>query len=105
MAAVLLARVATSSLAGLAIRTGRPGSWTCKPAPIPQIAPIVAPGFKATLVITNLTKPRSVQFDPFGKLLVLEKGDGIRHVTLSDQSGGVCVVKDKHLLYKPEVFQ
>ena len=53
-------------------------------------APVAAKGWKAQLIATNLTKPRSIKFDSNGGLLVLEAGVGLRHLTFDD-NGGTCL--------------
>ncbi|KAL2144268.1 hypothetical protein VTI28DRAFT_9405 [Corynascus sepedonium] len=52
--------------------------------------PVVAKGWKAQLIATGLTRPRSIKFDSNGGLLVVEQGVGLTHLTLDD-SGGTCV--------------
>ncbi|KAK4222040.1 soluble quino protein glucose/sorbosone dehydrogenase [Podospora fimiseda] len=53
-------------------------------------APVVAPGWQAQLVAGGLTKPRSIQFDSTGALLVVESGKGISRHRFSD-NGGTCL--------------
>jgi len=50
----------------------------------------VASGYTAALVATGLTKPRSIQFDSAGNLLVVEQGAGLTALTLQD-NGGACL--------------
>ncbi|EGO54176.1 hypothetical protein NEUTE1DRAFT_68632 [Neurospora tetrasperma FGSC 2508] len=52
--------------------------------------PVVAAGWQAQLIAGELTKPRSLQFDSSGALLVVESGKGITHHTLKD-NGGTCI--------------
>ncbi|KAK3401689.1 soluble quino protein glucose/sorbosone dehydrogenase [Sordaria brevicollis] len=52
--------------------------------------PVVAAGWQAQLVAGELTKPRSLQFDSSGALLVVESGKGITRHTLKD-NGGTCI--------------
>ena len=47
------------------------------PAPANGIKPVVAPGYQYSVVANGLTKPRSIQFDSAGNLLVLQAGKGI----------------------------
>ena len=55
----------------------------------------MASGYQAALVATGLTKPRSIQFDGSGNLLVVQAGSGIESLQLQD-NGGTCVsVKSK----------
>ena len=42
------------------------------------------------LVATGLTKPRSIQFDGAGNLLVVEAGSGIINLAFQD-NGGTCL--------------
>ncbi|KAK3987116.1 soluble quino protein glucose/sorbosone dehydrogenase [Cladorrhinum sp. PSN332] len=53
-------------------------------------APVVAPGWQAQLVAGGLTKPRSIQFDSTGALLVVESGKGISRHRFTD-NGGTCL--------------
>lgn len=59
-------------------------------SPTNSIKPSVASGYQAALVATGLTKPRSIQFDSSGNLLVVEAGKGISSHQLQDD-GGICV--------------
>ena len=52
-------------------------------------APIVANGWQAQLVAQGLKSPRSIVFDSKGGLLVVQQGNGIVHLQLTD-SGGAC---------------
>jgi glucose/arabinose dehydrogenase len=52
-------------------------------------APSVAPGFRVQVVANNLQRPRSIQFDSAGGLLVVEQGYGISRLQLSGD--GACV--------------
>ena len=65
---------------------------TCgvNPAPINGIKPVAAPGYHFSVVANGLTKPRSIQFDDAGNLLVLQAGKGIVSLQLDD-AGGACV--------------
>lgn len=60
----------------------------------------MAPGFRVQVVANNLRKPRGIQFDSEGGLLVVEQGFGISRVPLSGdgacvrQSGATRVVVD-----------
>ncbi|KAL9053507.1 MAG: hypothetical protein Q9162_004745, partial [Coniocarpon cinnabarinum] len=55
-------------------------------------APSVAPGFEARLIATNLTKPRGIQFDQNGRLLVVEQNSGVVALTFDDL-GGSCLAE------------
>ena len=65
---------------------------TCEinPAPANGIKPVAAPGYHFSVVANGLTKPRSIQFDDAGNLLVLQVGQGIVSLQLDD-GGGTCV--------------
>ncbi|KAK5658032.1 hypothetical protein OQA88_2587 [Cercophora sp. LCS_1] len=52
--------------------------------------PVVNSGWQAQLVIGGLTKPRSLEFDASGRLLVVESGKGITRHRVQD-NGGTCV--------------
>ena len=58
--------------------------------PANGIKPVAAPGYKFSVVANGLTKPRSIQFDDAGNLLVLQVGKGIESLQLDD-AGGKCV--------------
>ena len=66
--------------------------------PTNSIKPSIASGYRAALVATGLTKPRSIEFDNAGNLLVVQAGAGIASLQLQDD-GGTCVnVKSKKTL-------
>ena len=44
--------------------------------PTNSVQPSVASGYSAQLVATGLSKPRSIEFDTAGNLLVVEAGSG-----------------------------
>lgn len=56
--------------------------------------PLVAAGWQAQLIIGGLTKPRSIEFDDTGALLVLESGKGLSRHTFID-NGGTCLSVDR----------
>ena len=58
--------------------------------PTNSIKPSVASGYTAALVATGLTKPRSIEFDSSGNLLVVQAGAGIESLQLQD-AGGTCI--------------
>ena len=63
--------------------------------PTNSIKPSVASGYAAALVATGLTKPRSIEFDRSGNLLVVQAGAGVESLQLQD-AGGTCItVKSK----------
>jgi hypothetical protein len=59
-------------------------------APSGSIRPSIASGYEYAVVATGLTKPRSLQFDSAGNLLVLEAGSGLSSHKVQD-NGGTCV--------------
>lgn len=68
-------------------------SSACSSTIAPQnAAPSVAPGFLVEVVANNLTRPRSIQFDSEGALLVVEQTQGVRRLRLSGD--GSCVRQD-----------
>ena len=54
-------------------------------------APVLAEGWEAQLIVTDLTSPRGVIFDSTGALLVVQQGAGVARITLTD-NGGTCLV-------------
>ena len=63
--------------------------------PTNSIKPSIASGYRAALVATGLTDPRSIAFDSAGNLLVVQAGVGIESLQLQD-NGGTCVsIKSK----------
>ena len=58
--------------------------------PTSSIRPSVASGYQAALVATGLSRPRSIQFDNAGNLLVVQSGRGISSLQLED-NGGNCI--------------
>ena len=58
--------------------------------PTNSIQPTVASGYKMALIATGLTKPRSMEFDSKGNLLVVQQGAGIINLALKDE-GGRCL--------------
>ena len=76
----------------LTILVSRVTGQACEvnPAPRNGIDPVAAPGYQFSVVANGLTKPRSIQFDNAGNLLVLQAGKGIESLQLAD-AGGTCV--------------
>lgn len=66
--------------------------------------PTVAAGWQAQLVVGGLTKPRSIEFDGTGALLVVESGKGVTRHTFVD-NGGTCLTVEKSdlLINEPTV--
>ena len=63
--------------------------------PTNSIVPTVASGYRAALVATGLTKPRSIVFDSKGDLLVVQQGSGIVNLAFNDGGGTCLTVKTK----------
>ncbi|KAF9695746.1 hypothetical protein EKO04_005910 [Ascochyta lentis] len=84
-------------------------SSTCSSTIAPRnAAPSVAPGFRVEVVANNLTRPRSIQFDSEGALLIVEQTQGNGNVenvidnTNVDESQlnhGLALSKDGRTLY------
>ena len=55
----------------------------------------MAPGYKAQLIATNLTKPRGITFDSQGRLLVVEQQAGIASLTIQDQGNNCLKVSQR----------
>ncbi|KAH9222632.1 soluble quino protein glucose/sorbosone dehydrogenase [Leptodontidium sp. 2 PMI_412] len=53
-------------------------------------APVLASGWEHKLIARNLTKPRSIQFDSEGNLLVIQGGAGLIHLSFDD-GGSTCL--------------
>ena len=58
--------------------------------PTKSVQPTVTSGYRMALVATGLTKPRSIQFDTAGNLLVVQSGAGIINLVFQDD-GGTCL--------------
>jgi len=84
---LLLATI--TSLATLVIAQSAQ-SCSSNPTPTNSIQTSLAAGYISQVVATGLTKPRSLEFDAAGNLLVLEQGRGLTSFPLVD-NGGVCV--------------
>ena len=69
---------------------GQASSCSNTLTPANSVRPTVASGYRMALVATGLTKPRSIQFDSAGKLLVVQSGVGITSLAFQD-SGGICL--------------
>lgn len=68
-------------------------SLACSSTIAPQnAAPSVAPGFRVEVVANNLIRPRSIQFDSEGALLIVEQRQGVRRLRLTGD--GTCVRQD-----------
>ncbi|KAJ4380843.1 hypothetical protein N0V86_004205 [Didymella sp. IMI 355093] len=88
-----LKRLATLFLIAFTASAQSTASSACSSTIAPQnAAPSVAPGFRVEVVANNLTRPRSIQFDSEGALLVVEQSQGVRRIRLSGD--GSCVRQD-----------
>ncbi|KAK4201166.1 soluble quino protein glucose/sorbosone dehydrogenase [Triangularia verruculosa] len=89
-----------ASLTGVCLYTaGALAQGACRDILVPRNpAPVVASGWQAQLVAGGLTKPRSIQFDSTGALLVVESGKGISRHRFTD-NGGTCLhANHSHML-------
>ena len=87
---LLLTSAVTTFFLTLLIVQGTAQTCGINPAPANGIKPVAAPGYQFSVVANGLTKPRSIQFDDAGNLLVLQVGQGIVSLQLDD-GGGACV--------------
>ena len=69
---------------------GQASSCSNTLTPAKSVRPTIASGYRMALVATGLTKPRSIQFDSAGNLLVVQSGVGIASLSFQD-AGGVCL--------------
>ena len=81
---------ATIFAATLPSALGQASSCSNTLTPTNSVRPTVASGYRMALVATGLTKPRSIQFDSAGHLLVVQSGVGIASLAFQD-AGGVCL--------------
>jgi len=56
--------------------------------------PVVAAGWQAQIVASGMQKPRTLEFDRAGGLLVLDAGRGVFRLTFKD-NGGTCLEVDQ----------
>lgn len=56
--------------------------------------PVVAAGWQAQIVASGMQKPRTLEFDHAGGLLVLDAGRGVFRLTFKD-NGGTCLEVDQ----------
>lgn len=72
--------------------------------PTNSIKPSVASGYRAALVATGLTKPRSIKFDTLGNLLVVESGKGITSLVFRDDNNTCLSVRsNKRVIQNSDV--
>ncbi|KAL1842252.1 hypothetical protein VTJ49DRAFT_5730 [Mycothermus thermophilus] len=95
------ATVAAAAAALLLSYPGVTNAQTPSPSPCPNTLtppyapPVVAKGWKAQLVATGLTRPRSIKVDDEGNLLVIESNVGLTRLTFNDYGGTCLVVSEK----------
>lgn len=67
----------------------------CPGALVPSYAqPVFADGWTGNLIAKGLTRPRGMQLDSKGNLLVVQQGVGIVHLQFTD-GGGTCLTVAK----------
>jgi hypothetical protein len=66
--------------------------------PANSVQPSIASGYRAQLIATGLSSPRSIEFDKAGNLLVVEQknGDGSVSVLTLQDNGGTCLSVTSH---------
>jgi hypothetical protein len=85
---VMSTAVALASASLLSIAYAQSCSTTLTPGN--NVKPSLASGYEMALVATGLTKPRSLQFDNAGNLLVVEQSNGVSSHAIQDD-GGLCL--------------
>lgn len=100
MAIFLLAALAAALLISLPFCRGQSSGASCSVTltPTNSIKPSVASGYTMALVATGLTKPRSIEFDTNGNLLVVESGVGLRNLVFEDNGGACLSVKSSNMV-------
>ena len=76
----------------------QPSSCSSTLMPTNSVQPSVASGYRAQLIATGLSTPRSIKFDKAGNLLVVEQKNGngsVSALTLLD-NGGTCLSVVSH---------
>ncbi|OBT88223.1 hypothetical protein VE02_02809 [Pseudogymnoascus sp. 03VT05] len=85
----------TALLASLAHILTVSAQDTCSGALTPSYAqPVFADGWTGSLIAKGLTRPRGMQLDSKGNLLVVQQGVGIVHLQFTD-GGGTCLTLAK----------
>ncbi|KAK3693188.1 soluble quino protein glucose/sorbosone dehydrogenase [Podospora appendiculata] len=92
--------VARTALAlGLSASVAVAQGTACATVLVPTYSPpSVAAGWQAQLVAGGLTKPRSIEFDSTGALLVVESGKGVTRQTFTDNKGTCLIASQSTLL-------
>lgn len=99
-AMVLLSNgLAVMALLGLASAVPELRKRAC-PATAPQVKPVMASGYTATVVAKGLKTPREMVFDPLGNMLVVNQGGGgVSRITFTDNGGSdICSSSVKQLI-------
>jgi len=83
--------VAVMALLGLSSAVPELKKRAC-PVTAPQVKPVMASGYTATVVAKGLKTPREMVFDPLGNMLVVNQGGGgVSRITWTDNGGlDVC---------------
>lgn len=85
----------TTLLAALAQVLTTVSAQDCPGALVPGYAqPVFADGWTGNLIAEGLKRPRGLQVDSLGNLLVVEQGTGIVHLQFTD-AGGTCLTLAK----------
>lgn len=85
----------TGLLASLAQILTASAQNACPGALTPSYAqPVFAAGWTGSLIAKGLTRPRGMQLDSRGNLLVVQQGVGIVHLQFTD-GGGTCLTLAK----------
>lgn len=85
----------TALLASLTLLLTASAQEACPGALVPSYAqPVFAEGWTGNLIAGGLKRPRGMQLDSSGNLLVVQQGVGIVHLQFSD-GGGTCLTLAK----------
>lgn len=91
--------VAKTVVAAGLFSTGALAQSACSAVLVPTYTPpAVAPGWQAQLVTGGLKKPRSIEFDSTGALLVVDSGKGVLRYTFTDNGATCLQVLESRLL-------
>ncbi|EFX06047.1 hypothetical protein CMQ_4116 [Grosmannia clavigera kw1407] len=82
---------AALAIVGLGLHAAITSAASCSTVLTPSYnTPVVASGWTAQIVANGLHKPRSIQFDSSGSLLVVESGKGVSRIVFTDK-GKTCL--------------
>ncbi|KAL8408489.1 hypothetical protein RB594_007069 [Gaeumannomyces avenae] len=85
----------TSAMAVAMCSTLAAAQTSCRNVLAPAYKPpVVAAGWQAQIVASGMQKPRTLEFDSAGGLLVLDAGRGVFRLTFKD-NGGTCLEVDQ----------